>query len=389
MNIIDINNLDIVFGQKPKKALMLLDQGQDREIIRKNTGNIIGVRNISLAIKACEIFSIMGLSGSGKSTLLRAINGLVPITRGQININIDQESFKLLDINPVELRRLRSRHVAMVFQKFALLPWKTVAQNIAFGLELAHVDKDFLAKQVKKSIALVGLSSWEDRYPHELSGGMQQRVGLARALATDAKILLMDEPFSALDPLIKKSLQDELLHLQKTLKKTILFVTHDVDEAFKLGNQIAIMKDGSIIQSGQADEILASPKSTYVKDFLSHVDQTKFIKAKNLMIPLAKLNSSDKLVSLDQEGIYNCLLDENFCPKNSLCKGVKGNIIPWAFSQNLDQSDLALGHEELALKEIINALCKTKKPMIIKDHTDKMVGAITMESILSILGQGF
>lgn len=387
-SIIDISNLDVVFNPT-KEALALMDQGQDRAFIRKKTGAIVGVKAASLSINPGEIFVLMGLSGSGKSTLLKAINGLIPITRGEIQINIEgQEPFRLTQCKRADLRRLRTRHVAMVFQKFALLPWKTVAQNIAFGLEIAHVDKAFLAEQVKKSAFLVGLSGWEDRFPHELSGGMQQRVGLARALATDAKILLMDEPFSALDPLIRTTLQQELLNLQNTLKKTILFVSHDVDEAIKLGNRIAIMKDGQIIQVGEAQEIIANPASQYVKDFIAHVDQTKFLKAKGVMIPISELKSIDDLiVSIDQGGTIRCLLDKNGHPRRALCGDKEGRIIPWTLFQSgsFGPNDLIIASDSLPVKDVIDAVCKTKRPMLIKDSLGKMIGAITTESILLAL----
>lgn len=390
MSIIDIVHTDVVFGRRPKEALKLLDQGGDRALIQKETGNIVGVNDVSLSINSGEIFALMGLSGSGKSTLLKTINGLVPITRGEISINIDEkEHFKLRKVSKQALRRLRTHHVAMVFQKFALLPWKTVAQNIAFGLEIAHSNKAILAQQVKKSAALVGLSGWEDRYPHELSGGMQQRVGLARALATDAKILLMDEPFSALDPLIRSSLQQELLHLQKTLKKTIVFVTHDVDEAIKLGNRIGIMKDGSLIQIGEPDEIIAQPKNQYVKDFIAHIDQRKLLKARGLMIPIHELETLNLKVSIDRGNSYSCLLDENGHPRRAICGDKEGRIIPWTLFQSgsLNPNDLILGNEHLPLKDVIDIVCTTKRPMIIKDSFGKMTGAITPQSILLALAK--
>lgn len=389
MSIIEISHLNIVFGQKTKDALKLIKDGEDRASIKKKTGCLAAVKDASLSIKAGEIFSIMGLSGSGKSTLLKAINGLVSITSGEVNINLENEHFSLSKVDDKALRRLRTRHVSMVFQKFALLPWKTVGQNIAFGLEIAHADKAEIAKQVKKCAALVGLSAWEDRYPHELSGGMQQRVGLARALATDAKILLMDEPFSALDPLIKADLQQELLHLQKTLKKTILFVTHDVDEAIKLGNKIAIMKDGSIIQVGHADEIIAQPKNQYVKDFIAHIDQTKFLKAKSLMEPLSELRKDGLYVNLDQGNYFRCLLDDAGIPRRSSLGNLEGRIVPWALFQSgsLSPNDLILGTENLSMKDVIDAVLKTKRPLLIKDVDGKLLGAITTESILEALAK--
>lgn len=393
MTIIDIDHLDIVFGNNPKAALAMLDQNKSREEIKEKTAQVVGVADASLSINQGEIFVIMGLSGSGKSTLLRAINGLIPITRGQITITVnDNQQIKCFSLAKAEasvIRHLRINHIAMVFQKFALLPWKTVEENVAFGLEIARVDKSIVEQKINESLSLVGLTNWAHQYPHELSGGMQQRVGLARALATDASILLMDEPFSALDPLIRSHLQQELIHLQKSLNKTILFVTHDLDEALKLGSRIAIMQDGKIIQIGRAEEIVSQPKSQYVKNFVAHIDQTRLLRARAIMTSISELivNKTDSSVVLDPSGNFRCLLDEGGRPRRSLCGDIEGRLVPWTLFQSgtFSENDLILGNEHLMIKDVINAVGRTKKPMVIQDKSGRMIGAVTTHGILTAL----
>jgi glycine betaine/proline transport system ATP-binding protein len=225
----------------------------------------------------------MGLSGSGKSTLLRAVNGLNKVSRGEVLVNDDGKPIDVVTCSPETLRRLRQHRVAMVFQQFGLLPWRTVAENVGFGLELAGMPDNERAERVAKQLKLVGLDQWSKKYGHELSGGMQQRVGLARAFATEAPILLMDEPFSALDPLIRTKLQDELLSLQKTLKKTIIFVSHDLEEALKLGNYISIMEGGRIVQTGRPEDIVLRPANDYVREFIANVNPLSVLTAYNVM----------------------------------------------------------------------------------------------------------
>ena len=239
---VEFDNVSIVFGQSPKTALPLMDEGRERAEIQAETGQVLGVHNCSLSIKEGEILVLMGLSGSGKSTLLRAANGLNPVVRGHVRINNGDELVDITGMTSAELRKIRQERVTMVFQQFGLLPWRTVAGNVGFGLEVAGMTSSGIAERVEKQLELVGLSDWSQTNVGDLSGGMQQRVGLARAFATEAPILLMDEPFSALDPLIRNHLQDELLELQANLKRTIIFVSHDLDEAFKLGDRIAIME---------------------------------------------------------------------------------------------------------------------------------------------------
>ena len=286
MTAIRFEEVSIVFGSRPASALPLMDAGRSRTEIQAATGQILGVHDCSLTVEDGEILVLMGLSGSGKSTLLRAVNGLNPVVRGKVFVNDGDGMIDVVQARPKRLRRLRQDRVAMVFQQFGLLPWRTVRENVGLGLELAGVARGRLAERVDHQLDLVGLSGWGDRKVGELSGGMQQRVGLARAFVTDAPILLMDEPFSALDPLIRARLQDELLELQARLKRTILFVSHDLDEAFKLGNRIAIMEGGRIVQAGTPQQIVAAPASDYVADFVAHMNPLGVLRAGDIMTPL-------------------------------------------------------------------------------------------------------
>lgn len=280
---VTFRNVDIVFGKEPNAALPLLDNGRSRDEISAETGIVVGVSNASLSIREGEILVLMGLSGSGKSTLLRAVNGLAPVVRGSVSVATPAGQVDPYRTSARTLRELRMHTVSMVFQQFALLPWRSVAENVGFGLELAGVTEKERQNRIREQLELVGLSQWADRRVGELSGGMQQRVGLARAFATGAPILLMDEPFSALDPLIRTKLQDELLEFQHRLKKTILFVSHDLDEAFRIGNRIAIMEGGQIIQCGTPQEIVRDPADDYVADFVRHMNPISMLTAGDIM----------------------------------------------------------------------------------------------------------
>jgi len=277
------DKVSIVFGEKPQVALPLMDQGQDRPEIQKATGQVLGVHDCSLEVETGEIVVLMGLSGSGKSTLLRAVNGLNPVARGEVLVNDGGGMVSVTHADKATLRRLRLTRIAMVFQQFGLLPWRSVRENVGLGLELGGMERAERVAKVDEQLALVGLSDWAERRVGELSGGMQQRVGLARAFATDAPILLMDEPFSALDPLIRNRLQDELLDLQSRLRRTIIFVSHDLDEAFKLGNRIAIMEGGRIVQCGTPREIFSAPASAYVADFVAEMNPLRVLCARDAM----------------------------------------------------------------------------------------------------------
>ena len=277
---IEIKNLSILFGPEKSRAKKMILKGKSKQEILKETGCTVAVRNANLEIEEGEMFVIMGLSGSGKSTLLRCINRLNEPTMGEIRVN----GIDITRSSDKELLQIRRKELAMVFQHFGLLPHRTVLNNVSFGLELQGVPKPEREKKALESILQVGLKGYENQRVDELSGGMQQRVGLARALANNPEVLLMDEAFSALDPLIREQMQDELLLLQEKMKRTIVFITHDLDEAIKLGDRIAIMKDGVIVQVGTPEEILTDPANDYVTRFTESVDRGRIVTASSIML---------------------------------------------------------------------------------------------------------
>lgn len=276
---LSIKNVTKVFGKNPKKALQLLNEGNSKTDILKKTGSTVGVKQATFDVHAGEIFVIMGLSGSGKSTLVRTLNRLIDPTEGEIWI----DGKDITKMKKDELRNVRRKKISMVFQNFALLPHRTILENTEYGLEIQGIDKSERKQKALNALKLVGLEGYEDQFPKQLSGGMQQRVGLARALANDTDILLMDEAFSALDPLIRKDMQDELLELQSAMEKTIIFITHDLDEALRIGDKIALMKDGEIVQIGSPEEILMNPSNQYVERFVEDVDLSKVLTASHVM----------------------------------------------------------------------------------------------------------
>ena len=280
MNKIEIKDLYLIFGSEKQKALRMLKEGKSKNEILKATGCTVAVKDANLDIHEGEFFVIMGLSGSGKSTLLRCINRLIKPTKGQILIN----GKDITTASDKELLDMRRHEISMVFQNFGLLPHRSVLSNIAFGLELQGVPKQEREKKAMKSMEIVGLKGYQNQMVSQLSGGMQQRVGLARALANNPEVLLMDEAFSALDPLIRVQMQDEMLAIQSKMKKTIIFITHDLNEAIKLGDRIAIMRDGEIVQVGTSEEILTEPANDYVARFVENVDRSKIVTAGSIMI---------------------------------------------------------------------------------------------------------
>lgn len=281
-NAVEFDKVSVVFGKDPAAALPLMDQGLDRSEIKAQTDQILGVHDCTLSVREGEILVLMGLSGSGKSTLLRAVNGLNTVCRGDVRVWDGTQMVSTSAASSSDLRELRRHRVAMVFQQFGLLPWRNVRDNVGLGLELSGLSKTELRARVDQQLATVGLSEWAERKVGDLSGGMQQRVGLARAFATDAPILLMDEPFSALDPLIRTRLQNELLELQAKTRRTIIFVSHDLDEAFRLGNRVALLEGGRIIQIGTPREISAAPANDYVADFVAHMNPLNVLRAGDL-----------------------------------------------------------------------------------------------------------
>ncbi|HEX7002741.1 MAG TPA: glycine betaine/L-proline ABC transporter ATP-binding protein [Trueperaceae bacterium] len=296
-----------VFGDRPEEALELLQQGKGKDEIHELTGQVVGVQDVSFGLERGEIFVIMGLSGSGKSTLLRCVNRLIEPTSGRIVLQTEDGELDVTALDAAGLREVRKQHMSMVFQRFGLFPHRDVLDNVAYGLEVQGVPVEERRRAAGEILDLVGLSGWGASYPDELSGGMQQRVGLGRALATRAPLLLMDEPFSALDPLIKVDMQDELLRIQEELHRTMLFITHDLDEALRLGSHIAIMEAGRIVQVGAPEEIIVNPRTKYVADFVEHADSTGVITAATVAQPLPgprfeQVSADDRVAAYARKG---------------------------------------------------------------------------------------
>lgn len=389
MDAITIKNLDVVFGDKSKQALDLLDQGKTRQEIIDETGQVVGVDNVSLTVEEGEICVLMGLSGSGKSSLLRAVNGLNEISRGSLAI---KDGDKLVDLgeqcDEATLRHLRTHRVSMVFQKFALMPWLTVLDNVAFGLEMQGFAKDVRRAKAREQLEMVGLAEWETKFPHELSGGMQQRVGLARAFAMDTDILLMDEPFSALDPLIRAQLQDELITLQSKLNKTILFVSHDLDEALKIGNNIAIMESGKLIQHGKPEEIVLTPKTEYVKDFVAHTNPLNVLKGRSLMQPLDSLTQ-------ENESWKICDSKDLWIEQSEGALSVKGEsalaLVEWSESDDLtaiNASSVVVTSPEIGMRDAIKLKQISNHPILLVED-NQLVGILDNREFYNALTGNF
>ncbi|WP_412558287.1 quaternary amine ABC transporter ATP-binding protein [Thalassospira sp. MIT1370] len=289
MSYIEIRNIFKIFGPDPDVALELAKSGSDKEEILAKTGNTVGLHDVSLSIEQGETFVVMGLSGSGKSTLIRHLNRLIDPTAGQVSFGGED----ILSMDIPTLNAFRRKRLGMVFQRFGLLPHRNVMDNVAYGLEIQGTDRKTREAAASKWIDRVGLAGYEAKFPDQLSGGMQQRVGLARALATDPEVLLMDEAFSALDPLIRSDMQDELMKLQAELHKTIVFITHDLDEALKIGDRIAILKDGKLIQVGRPEEIVLNPADAYVQAFTRDVNRGKVLRARSIMEPVKPASGAD------------------------------------------------------------------------------------------------
>jgi len=319
--LIKINQLYKIFGDGQENALELVKNGIGKEELLEKSNCVLGLNNINLNIKKAKIQVVMGLSGSGKSTLIRHLNRLIEPTSGEILVN----DTDILKLNTKELVQFRQNNMSMVFQKFALFPHKTVLQNVGYGLAVQNIPKDEWEEKATKWINRVGLEGYETYYPGQLSGGMQQRVGLARALATDAEILLMDEAFSALDPLIRSEMQNILLDLQGELHKTIIFITHDLDEALKIGDRIAILRDGSMVQDSDPQEIIMNPADDYVSDFIKDINRARVIQAKSIMTH-TKTKSSGPVVQENMvlEDILQIMSDDPSKPVT--IENSKGNV---------------------------------------------------------------
>ena len=316
MSKIEINNVYKIFGSNPKSILPMVKEGASKEEILDKTGHTVGLDNVTLKIEEGEIFVCMGLSGSGKSTLIRHLNRLIDPTDGEIIV----EGTNVMSLNKQQLIEFRRHKMSMVFQRFGLFPHRTVIDNVGYGLEMQGVAVEERKKTAMEKIESVGLSGFENQYPAQLSGGMQQRVGLARALANDTDIMLMDEAFSALDPLIRSDMQKQLIDLQSELKKTIVFITHDLDESLRLGDHIGILNHGKLVQVGTPVDIIMNPADDYVKAFVKDVNRTKVIKAKVIMKPVDKSNDVDKnnLVKVNEDQFIEEFLPKVVCNNSNL-----------------------------------------------------------------------
>lgn len=384
---VEIKDLSKIFGSHPKKALRYVKEGMSKQEILKKTGHTVGVDHVSFDVEDGEMFVIMGLSGSGKSTLIRCLNLLNRPTAG--SILVDGED--VTKYHRSALKKYRQKRLAMVFQHFGLFDHRTLLQNVAYGLEVRGVSRLERLNTAQSTLETVGLKGWENKYPNELSGGMQQRVGLARALANDPDILLMDEPFSALDPLIRRDMQLELLDLQNKLKKTVIFITHDVNEAFKLGDRVAVMKDGKIEQIDTPEEILEHPANDYIADFVQDIDRSKILQADGIMIkPNALVRMKDGLKVAIQEMKANGLSSVYVIDKERRLQGIvtiddalkavkEGQSL-----QNALQDDYETADPDDYVQDLIAKATQSKFPIaVIKDR--KLVGIVPRAIVLSSL----
>jgi glycine betaine/proline transport system ATP-binding protein len=388
MNVaVDFKNVDIVFGVDQVGSLAMIDKGATRAEILEQTGNVLGCAGANLTVNEGEISVLMGLSGSGKSTLLRAVNRLNIVSRGQVMVKDGDKMVDVVSCDESTLRRLRQHQVAMVFQQFGLLPWRTVEENVGLGLELAGVPDAERKTRVEKQLKLVNLDPWAKKYAHELSGGMQQRVGLARAFATEAPILLMDEPFSALDPLIRTKLQDELLQLQKTLKKTIIFVSHDLEEALKIGSHITIMEGGRIVQTGAPEDIVLRPANDYVRDFIANVNPLSVLTAWNVMRDRRDLEPAGLgWLWLDRRRTTRFKID-----KDGLVAAAErdGKPAVWVSCDDIetppkDEPVVFWAKPGTSLKTVMLAMHRSQTaPVALFDEQSRFMGAIGVRDVLS------
>ena len=347
-----------------RTALASLDAGRSRREITAENGVVIGIANASLKIERGKISVLMGLSGSGKSTLLRAANGLNPVTRGKVLVNDGGDAVDVARCDGATLRRLRRGRVAMVFQQFGLLPWRSVRENVGFGLELRGESAAQRRRVVDEKLELVGLTQWAEHYVNELSGGMQQRVGLARAFATDADILLMDEPFSSLDALIRSKLQDELCSLQEQVKKTILFVTHDLNEALKLGDQISVLEGGRIVQTGAPEVIVLRPANAYVAEFVQHMNPLAVLNGRMVMRQRQQLEHSTGALWLDDERRYQLILGARDEPARVIHGG---SDVPLRGADGAGRSGVAVADAGTPLQRLIQLQRDTGHPVLLTE----------------------
>ncbi|MGC4375486.1 glycine betaine/L-proline ABC transporter ATP-binding protein [Fictibacillus sp. Mic-4] len=382
-----VKNVTKIFGKSQKAALKLLESGLSKKEILKQTGATVGVNHASLEVYPGEIFVVMGLSGSGKSTLIRMLNRLINPTSGEILI--DREN--IVQMGPKELREVRRKKISMVFQHFALFPHKTVLENTEYGLEIQNIPSEERKEKALKALEVVGLKGYENQLPSQLSGGMQQRVGLARALASDTDILLMDEAFSALDPLIRKEMQDELLEIQESMKKTIIFITHDLDEALRIGDRIALMKDGTVIQIGTPEEIMVNPANEYVERFVEDVDLSKVLTASHVLKRAEKI-SPDRgprvaLQIMKDQGYSSIFIVDR---KKKLLGAITADDASMAVKENKSiedvmKRDIVTVHEDTLLIDLLDALATSSLPLAVVDGENRLKGVIIRGAVIGAL----
>lgn len=391
--MIEVKNLYKIFGKHQKKALEMSKKGHSKEEVLEKTQCNVGVKNASFKVYKGETLVIMGLSGSGKSTLLRCLNRLIEATDGSIKVdNVDIRSLK-----HEELIQVRRKKFGMVFQKFALLPHKTILENVGYGLEIQELKKEERDEISTKVLESVGLKGYENSYPDELSGGMQQRVGLARALAVDPDVLLMDEAFSALDPLIRTDMQDELIELEDTVKKTIVFITHDLDEALKMGDRIILMKDGEIVQIGTPEEILTNPANRYVEKFVEHVDVSKILTAKDVMakpkevtfLKDGPMTALHKMKEMGSSGIFVLKADGELVGYVSAKDAKKAlEAKDTTLKSIIQKYEQQTAYLDTPVKDLFQLVADSRFPIAVINEKNKFKGFIVEGAILAGLASG-
>lgn len=387
-NILEVKNLTKIFGKKQKAALEMVKQGKSKTEILEKTGATVGVYDASFEIKEGEIFVIMGLSGSGKSTLVRMLNRLIDPSSG--NIYLDGKDIAKMNVE--DLRNIRRHDINMVFQNFGLFPHRTILENTEFGLEMRGVSKEERTTLAEKALDNAGLLPFKDQNPSQLSGGMQQRVGLARALANSPKILLMDEAFSALDPLIRREMQDELLDLQDTNKQTIIFISHDLNEALRIGDRIALMKDGEIMQIGTGEEILTNPANDFVREFVEDVDRSKVLTAQNIMIkPLTTVLEIDgpqvALTRMHREEVSMLMATNR---RRQLLGSLTADAAIEARKKGLPLSevidkDVVTVSKDTVITDIMPLIYDSSAPIAVTDDNDRLLGVIIRGRVIEAL----
>lgn len=386
---IKVDNLTKVFGKRTKQALTMLGEEKSKNEILHETGATVGVNKASFEVHDGEIFVIMGLSGSGKSTLVRLLNRLIKPTTGSIWV----DDVDLASINDKDLREIRRKKMSMVFQSFGLFPFRTVLSNVEYGLEVQGIEKAARAEKAQTALELVGLKGYEHQYPDQLSGGMQQRVGLARALANDPEILLMDEAFSALDPLIRKDMQDELIALQAKMQKTIIFITHDLDEALRLGDRIALMRDGVIVQIGTPEEILVQPANDYVERFVEDVDISKVFTAQHIMkrpetINIEKHGPRVALEQMKEAGISGIYVVDGkrnlkgYLTADAAVEARKNNISN--LTEDLFEKNIPKVEKDTSMQDIFDIIHNSKVPVAVVED-NKLLGIIVRGAVIAAL----